>query len=258
MSSARIAAKCTENPVRALISCAETPGAPSSGRTRVRCSTTFARPEASIRATSPPVPNVPLPAAHQTLMPLVSSTRIQTSRPAERAFPHQVVAHLVVRGDQHRVAGCGCADRVESRRDQVVHAADAPARLPGAEAVGGLQRPAAPPALCPRASQPALKSRHVFARRCSRDRGDLRPSTGRFVGGVPHTGDPAIGSTCCVIVALPRAGAGIASRGRDPGGTRHPATDRSLPPGAAASRTMQAPGLSETVLQPHEPPQLQK
>ena len=69
MSPAPIAAKLTENPVRARTSKAETPGAPSSGRIRSRCDTTSASREASIRATSSSVPNVPLPAAHQTLMP---------------------------------------------------------------------------------------------------------------------------------------------------------------------------------------------
>ena len=61
---------------------AETPGAPSWGRTRVRCVTTWSSRTAAMRRTSSAVPKVPFPAAHQTLIPLVSRTRIHASVPS--------------------------------------------------------------------------------------------------------------------------------------------------------------------------------
>ncbi len=47
--------------------------------------TTPAKPLSLTRAMISSVPNVPFPAAHQTLIPRVSRTRIQTDRPAQAA-----------------------------------------------------------------------------------------------------------------------------------------------------------------------------
>ena len=76
------------------------------------------------------VPKVPLPAAHQTLTPSVSSTRIQASRPAAARAAGRSSACSWRR--PARVTAVRRAEGVEPRNDAVVHPADAPADLDGA------------------------------------------------------------------------------------------------------------------------------
>jgi len=56
-------------PLRRATSWADTPAAPRIGSSSRRWLTTPARPVAAMRRTSSPVPKVPFPAAHQTLIP---------------------------------------------------------------------------------------------------------------------------------------------------------------------------------------------
>ncbi len=81
-SRARTGPYSTVNPDLRTTSGHEIPGAPSWGTMIFRWLTIPARPVDCMRLTSSSVPNVPLPAAHQTLIPLVSSTRIYPSIPA--------------------------------------------------------------------------------------------------------------------------------------------------------------------------------
>src|SRR5450759_4852462 len=78
-SLARTGPYSTTKPDQRFTSYAEIPGAESCGKIRVRCRIILASPEDTIRRTSSSVPNVPLPAAHQTLIPFVSRTRISVS-----------------------------------------------------------------------------------------------------------------------------------------------------------------------------------
>src|SRR5271157_6114344 len=78
ISDARTGPNFTENPPQAFCSFdAETPDALSCGRMSVRCEIIDVRLHAESCLTISLVQNVPFPAAHQTLMPFVSSTRIQ-------------------------------------------------------------------------------------------------------------------------------------------------------------------------------------
>ena len=82
MSRTRTGPYTTEKPHPFRTSWGATPGAPSCGRMSLRWLTTSAsRVSVTLRITSS-VPKVPSPAAHQTLIPRVSRTRIQASSPA--------------------------------------------------------------------------------------------------------------------------------------------------------------------------------
>ena len=133
---------------------ADTPGAPSCGRISLRCDTTSSRPDrGDARTSSSSVPKVPLPAAHQTLMPWVSSTRIQASRPGELRA-QRVEGELVVGRHQHGGLRRRGAHRVKPRLHPVAAPPDVQADLPAADPVAAGEagrhhrdRPAADPRL---------------------------------------------------------------------------------------------------------------
>ena len=92
-------------------------------------------PVDSIRLTSSFVPNVPLPAAHQTLMPCVSRTRIHPSTPAERRA-QRIEGELVIGGDEYGRIRSGRSERIQPRLHPVQGTVDTHPRLEGIPAVG--------------------------------------------------------------------------------------------------------------------------
>ena len=75
----RTGPKVTRKPQASFTSCAATPGAESCGSTSRRCSTISASRVSRTRRATSAAQNVPLPAAHQTLTPRVSTTSSQAS-----------------------------------------------------------------------------------------------------------------------------------------------------------------------------------
>jgi len=89
ISLARTGPYITLKPLSFLTRWALIPGPPNCGTIKFLCDTIPLIPVASMRFTSSSVPNVPLPAAHQTLRPRVSRTRSHASRRASSSSLRQ-------------------------------------------------------------------------------------------------------------------------------------------------------------------------